>query len=404
MKRTHNARPQLTRRDFVSSAAVGTAGVWLAACDRLGSGGDPSVASGAADAASAPAAAPWVKDPAPFIEHPTNLETRLELIDGFLTPNDLFFVRNHAPTPRLDPATYRLRIEGDGAASTLEVDLETLQALPQRSVTAYLECAGNWRGLFAELTGTPASGGQWGTGAVGCAEWTGPSLADVLELAGIGPDAVDVNLVGLDESVFERAMPLEKALDPDTIIALGMNGEPLPADHGFPARSVVPGWSGSNSIKWLGRIQVSTEKVWNRNNTTSYVLIGDQWPEGDYGPAQGQPITELSVKSALALPRPARMPIGSHSIHGFAYSPDGPVASVEWSPDGGGTWRQANIVEPILPLAWQRFEFEWEATAGEHTLVTRATDPAGNTQPEQPLMNEKGYLLNVPLPHPVRVE
>lgn len=226
----------------------------------------------------------------------------------------------------------------------------------------------------------------------------------MLDLAGLSQDAVDVNLIGLDESAFERAMPLAKALDPDTIIALRMNGVPLPADHGFPARSVVPGWAGSNSIKWLGRIQVSTEKVWNRNNTTSYVLIGEQWPEGDFGPAQGKPITELSVKSALAIPRPARMPAGRHALHGFAHSPHGPVASVEWSPDGGADWRAASIVEPILPLAWQRFEFEWDATVGEHTLVTRATDAAGDTQPEQPLLNEKGYLLNVPLPYPVRVE
>lgn len=382
-----------TRRDFVRVAGAGPAAAWLAACSRAGDAG--------LEAERPPR---WAKDPSPFIQRVTNLETRLELIDGFITPNELFFVRNHSPTIMIDPSKYTLQIWGEGAKAELRLDLPTLESLPQRTITAYLECAGNWRGLYPELAGTRASGGQWTTGAVGCAEWSGPSLASVLDLAGVRPEAVDVNLAGLDGSGFERAMPLAKARDPDTIIALRMNGEPLPADHGFPARSIVPGWSGSNSIKWLGSIQVSTERVWNRNNTSSYVLIGDDWPAEDYAPAQGGPITELVVKSALALPRPAQLAPGSHRLHGFAHAPAGPVSAVEWSPDGGATWLEAEIVDPILPLAWQRFEFEWDATPGAHTLVTRATDAAGNRQPDEPLMNEKGYLLNVPLPHPVQVE
>ena len=389
---------RLTRRDFVRAASIGPAAAWLAACD-------PAVET-RPDVPSRPEPTPpprWAKDPSPFIQRTLNLETRMELIDGFLTPNELFFVRNHSPTPRIEAANYSLRIEGDGAETELSLDLATLEALPQHTITAYLECAGNWRGLYPELTGTRASGGQWSTGAVGCAEWSGPSLGAVLGLAGVRPETVDVNLVGLDGSGFERAMPLAKAMHPDTLIALRMNGETLPPDHGYPARAVVPGWSGSNSIKWLGRIQVSTERVWNRNNTSSYVLIGEQWPPDDYAPAEGGPITELVVKSALALPRPAQLAAGSHALHGFAHAPGGPVSAVEWSPDGGATWLEAEIVDPILPLAWQRFEFEWEGAPGAHTLVTRATDAAGNTQPSEPLMNEKGYLLNVPLPHPVDV-
>ncbi|WP_419861493.1 sulfite oxidase [Candidatus Palauibacter sp.] len=392
-----------TRRDFVRAAGAGSAAAWLAACDRAEDGGS-SADSAAAISSRAERPPRWAKDPSPFIQRTLNLETRLELVDGFITPNELFFVRNHSPTPAIDPEGYSLRVEGDGAETELRLDLSTLESLPQHTITAYLECAGNWRGLYPELTGTRASGGQWTTGAVGCAEWSGPSLATVLDLAGVRPGTVDVNLVGLDGSGFERAMPLAKARDPDTIIALRMNGEPLPADHGFPARSVVPGWSGSSSIKWLGSIQLSTERVWNRNNTSSYVLIGDEWPAEEHAPAQGEVITELVVKSALALPRPAQLAPGSRILHGFAHAPAGPVSAVEWSPDGGTTWLEAEIVDPVLPLAWQRFEFEWDATPGAHTLATRATDAAGNTQPDEPLMNEKGYLLNVPLPHPVQVE
>ncbi|WP_428277198.1 sulfite oxidase [Candidatus Palauibacter sp.] len=392
-----------TRRDFVRAASAGPAAAWLAACGRAGDAGSSTDAE-AAIASRGERPPRWAKDPAPFIQRTLNLETRLELVDGFITPNELFFVRNHSPTPTIDPEGYSLRVEGDGAETELRLDLSTLESLPQHTITAYLECAGNWRGLYPELTGTRASGGQWTTGAVGCAEWSGPSVATVLDLAGVRPGTVDVNLVGLDSTGFERAMPLAKARDPDTIIALRMNGERLPADHGFPARSVVPGWSGSSSIKWLGSIQLSTERVWNSNNTSSYVLIGDEWPAEEHAPAQGAVITELVVKSALALPRPAQLAPGSHVLHGFAHAPAGPVSAVEWSPDGGTTWLEAEIVDPILPLAWQRFEFEWDATPGTHTLATRATDAAGNTQPDEPLMNEKGYLLNVPLPHPVQVE
>lgn len=391
----------LSRRSFFQLLSTGGAGAVLAACgmDVRDEGGG----SGDAAAEGDPASDVWVKDPAPFVRHPTNLETPLERLDGFLTPNELFFVRNHSPTPRIDPAGYRLRIEGDAVERTVELGYDELEALPQRSIVSYLECGGNWRGFFGRVLDRPARGGQWGRGAVGCAAWTGPSLATVLELAGLRPEAVDVNLVGLDSGGFERPMPVEKALDPDTILALSMNGEPLPADHGRPVRAVVPGWVGSSSVKWLGRIVVSPEKVWVKNNTSSYVLIGPDWPEEEYEPALGGPITTQSIKSALALPWPARLAPGTHRLHGFAHSPHGPIETVEWSLDGGRSWRPAEIVSPPIPLAWSRFELAWDAQPGEHTVMVRATDASGNGQPDSVPFNEKGYLLNVPLPHPVEV-
>ena len=393
----HQIFQAVSRRHFIRAGSAGAAGLWLSACG----GREPPPRASSAVIGEAPRR--WVKDPTPFIHRTTNLETRLEDITGFITPNELFFVRNHSPTPLIDPDRYALKVHGPGLSTELEIGLGTLESMPQTTVTAYLECAGNWRGLFRELTGARASGGQWTTGAVGCAVWSGPTLGSVLELAGLTGDAVDVNLVGLDGSAFERAMPLAKAFHPDTLIALRMNDQPLPEDHGFPARAVVPGWTGSASIKWLGEIHVSTEKVWNRNNTTSYVLIGDQWPEADYAPALGAPINELVVKSALALPRPAALGPGPHQLHGFAHSGSGPVREVQWSADGGTTWQAATIVDPVVATAWQRFEFTWNAVPGDHVLMTRAVDSAGMAQPDQPLMNDKGYLLNVPLPHPVTV-
>lgn len=399
----------MNRREALALMA---AGVGAAACapegasdGGSGSGTGSGVAPGTGAGGGGDAAAGiWVKDPSRFVQHGTNLETRLEDLDGFLTPNDLFFVRNHAPTPVIDPATYVLSVGGPGASGEVQLTLDDLRALPSQTLIAYIECAGNWRGFFQSVTGRTAAGSQWGTGAIGCAEWTGPGLADVLAVAGVRDDALEVNVIGLDDGAWERPMPMAKARDPATILALTMNGEPLPPDHGFPVRAVVPGWVGSSSVKWVGRVEVATEKVWVRANTSSYVLVGEEWPADRYAPADGAPITIGSVKSALALPRPARLGAGTHRLRGFAYSPRGPVARVEWSANDG-PWAEARLIGASAdhPYAWSRFEFEWDAATGENVLRTRATDASGDTQPLEGVYNEKGYLLNVALPHPVEV-
>ncbi len=388
------AGPAVPRRHFLELVGAAGGAALLGGCG-AGDRAEQAAATGADPL-------PWVKDPGPFIRHPTNLETRLEHVEGFLTPNELFFVRNHAPTPRIDVGGYRLRVDGDGLERPLELTYREVRALPERTVTAYVECAGNWRGFSARLLDRPARGGQWGTGAVGCAEWTGTPLREVLDRAGVAPGAVDVNLHGLDEGAFNRPMPIDKALDPNTLLVWAMNGEDLPPDHGFPIRAVVPGWAGSNSIKWLGRIEVATARQWVKNNTTSYVLVGDDWPKAEYEPADGRPITTLNVKSTLALPWPGRLRAGEQTLRGFAYSPHGPIRAVEWQADDG-PWQPARILEPVLPLAWVRFELAWNASPGSHRIRTRATDQRGNTQPETSAFNEKGYLLNMVLPHPVEV-
>ena len=214
----------ISRRQLLKLFASGGVGAVLAACER----------APGPDAATVSVELPWVKDPAPFFQHPTNLETRLELLDGVITPNELFFVRNHAPTPRLDGSQYVLRVTGDAVEREIELTLADLGTLPSESVVAYLECAGNWRSFWLTETGRNASGGQWARGGVGCAEWSGPTLASVLALAGVRDTAVDVDVIGLDDGAFSRAMPIDRALDPTTLVALRMNGEPLPADHGYP--------------------------------------------------------------------------------------------------------------------------------------------------------------------------
>ncbi|HAB30289.1 MAG TPA: oxidoreductase, partial [Gemmatimonadetes bacterium] len=325
----YSRRHGLSRRRFVRLLLAGGSIAVLDACEigeapRQASGTTSDTSDEATGGTSSPPGgeSPWVKDPAPFILHPTNLETPLSSLEGLFTPNELFFVRNHATTtPILDPVSFRLRIEGDAIPRPLELSLAELKEMPSRSVVAYLECAGNWRSFFGSVLGRTARGGPWGTGGVGCATWTGVPLGEVLARAGVSADAVDVLLTGADDVEFNRPMPIAKALDPDTIVAYKMNGVDLPPDHGSPLRGLVPGWVASNSVKWLTRIDVSTETQWVRNNTSSYVLIGDEWPAERYAPAEGGPVTTQTIKSTLALDWPAEVTAGRQVLKGFAYSP-----------------------------------------------------------------------------------
>ncbi len=396
----------MDRRRFLGLMAAGGAAAVLAACGGIGSpdttGGSPSAAAG-----SEPAdVAPWFKDPAPFIvRDDKGLEARLENMQGNITPNRLFFVRNNSASLDLDAGYWRLAVEGDAISEPLELTYADVRALPSRTLTSYLECAGNHRAMFGVMNGQEAAGTQWTTGAVSNGEWVGAPLRDVLTLAGIRPNAVSVLLVGLDaespEDGFRYVLPVEKALDPDTLLAYVLNGETLPRDHGFPLRALVPGWVGSANVKWLGRIVVSSEPMWTRNNTTSYTLIGDAYPP--QGESLGQPVTEQVIKSALALPWPAELSPGSHRIHGYAHSPAARISRVEWSVDAGQTWHDATLSGSQPDHSWVRFEFQWDAPSGDHVIMTRATDAAGNTQPDRVPFNEKGYLFNQPLEHPVRV-
>ena len=393
----------MSRRHFLRLMAAGGAAAVLAAC------GLPETPEATPPPPTYPAgsvAPSRFKDPAPFIVHDDkSLEARLEKMQGLITPNRFFFVRNNSFSPDLDAETWRLSIEGDAIDNPMELTYANILSLPSHILMCYLECAGNHRAMFDVVQGRAASGTQWKTGGVSNGEWVGAALRDVLGLAGIRDNAASVLLIGLDtespEEGFRRVIPAEKAMHPDTLLAYTLNGEDLPRDHGFPVRALVPGWVGSSSIKWLGRIVVSSEQLWTRNNTTSYVLIGDNYPPESE--AQGKVAEAQSIKSALALPWPAELSAGRHRIHGYAHSPHGPIIRVEWSQDGGDTWSEAELPGPQPQYSWARFEFAWDGETGERVIMTRATDTAGNTQPDRVPFNEKGYLFNQPVPHPIHV-
>ena len=284
---------------------------------------------------------------------------------------------------------------------------DRIRNLPSRTLVSYLECAGNHRAMFDLVQGRAAEGTQWMTGAVGNGEWTGVPLRDVLKLAGITDAATSVLLVGQDtespEGGFRRVVPVEKAMHPETLLAYALNGDTLPRDHGYPLRALLPGWVGSSSIKWLHRIVVSSDELWTRNNTTSYVLIGDDYPPE--GEAEGKVCFHAKPSRApLALPWPAELAAGTHRIHGYAHSPSPPISTVEWSADSGGTWNAATVLEPQVQYSWARFEF----LLGRPLRRAHPDGPRHRRTRQHParrhtLQPEKVYLFNQPVPHPITV-
>lgn len=333
----------------------------------------------------------------------TNAETLFEAFKGVgtLTPASLFFVRNHTYTPHIDVNTWRLTVSGSGVARPLSLSYNDL--LKYRAVYAVkaIECAGNGRSFFATQQGQQTSGTQWRLGAIGVGLWKGVRLADVLAQAGLKRSAVDVQPEGLDAEVgtsghVRRAIPIEKALD-DVLLVYELNGKPLPPDHGFPVRVLVPGWIGVANIKWVGHIEVSETPLTSAWNTTQYRLFGDAYPDAPV-------LTTQTIKSALELPFPATLRRGFHLLEGRSWSAHGAIRKVELSFDGGSRWWPAAI-NPLsnLPQAWAQWSFLWPAAPGNYAIKVRATDTRGNTQPTSVPFNNQGYLFSAVVDHPVTV-
>lgn len=332
-----------------------------------------------------------------LIEHgTTTFETPADLMDQFLTPNDLLFIRSNGPVSiEVDPETWRLAVTGL-VETELELSLSDLQAMPARTMTSFLECSGNSRGRFA-AQGEQAEGTQWGNGAIGNVEWTGISLRDVLDEAGVQDGVVDIVSTGGDFPEMQRGLPLVNALDPDVMLVWEMNGEALLQPHGGPVRLLVPGWGGIASTKWIISLELIDSPFTGTFNTESYVFID---PDG----AVLRPVRQIPAKSVITSPLAgASVTAGAHTIGGFAWSGYAGIDRVEVSIDDGD-WQEAAITEEAGPHSWFRFELPWEADAGEHTLRSRATDQIALQQPEDVPFNTKGYLMNAIYEVPVTVE
>jgi DMSO/TMAO reductase YedYZ molybdopterin-dependent catalytic subunit len=337
--------------------------------------------------------------------------TRPDRMLGDITPVDRFFIRSHAPTPVIDASTWELRIDGDGVRRPTSYTYDDLSTgFPLVSFIRTLECAGNRRVLFGAELGREFEGTQWGRGAISTAEWTGVRLRDLLEPAEITSDAIEVMPESLNAIRARRPLPLAKATADDTVVAIAMNGEPLPPDHGFPARLVVTGWLGAASIKWLGRIEVSERALLVPWNTVDYVLIGPgQGGPGQGGPgqgggdpAQGPALTTLPLSSLVELPWPAQLQPTRQIIRGRAYAGENRVTEVQYRIDDG-SWAAAAITSASSPGVWARWQFTWQPEPGDHLLRVRAIDDRGNVQPDCTPDNELGYEHQSVLAHPVHV-
>jgi DMSO/TMAO reductase YedYZ molybdopterin-dependent catalytic subunit len=335
---------------------------------------------------------------------PENSETPLEGVRSWVTPTRLFFVRNHFPIPSIDLAAWRLRVEGC-VRTRRDWTWDDLHQLPERTVFATVECAGNGRSFLRPHV----HGVQWGAGAVGHAEWTGVPLRLVLEESGLKPDAVEILFEGTDVGSesdhpepmhFARSLPLAKALHPDTLLAFRMNGEPLEPAHGFPLRLFVPGWYGVASVKWLSRIEALAQPFRGYFQSTKYT-VQRRSPHG----LETEVVGPMVVKAEIVRPRPDdQLGIGCNRVFGIAWAGEDAVRRVQVSADGGATWTEANFIGPQAAYSWTLWEYLWEVDApGDYGLLARATSARGIVQPIDHDALAGGYRIHHSRPTRVRV-
>ena len=322
----------------------------------------------------------------------------LEALRWPITPVGLHYLLVHYDVPLVDPATWRLEVGGTVAQPLLKT-LDELREWPSVELTATMECAGNGRALFEPR---PLSQ-PWLTEAVGTAIWRGVPLAALLDEARPGSDAVEVVFSALDrgleggvEQRYARSLPLAEARESGAVLAYEMNGAPLPPQHGFPLRLVVPGWYGMTNVKWLTAVTLTTEPFAGYQQAMSY-----RYRQHEDEP--GRPVTRMRPRSLLVPPglpdffTRERVVEGSPiALEGRAWSGGAPVARVEVSDDGGASWLEARLTRDLEgPWAWVRFELEWEPPrTGAFVLCSRATDETGATQPLEPEWNVGGYENN----------
>jgi DMSO/TMAO reductase YedYZ molybdopterin-dependent catalytic subunit len=341
-------------------------------------------------------------------ERPLNAETPISFLDDEVTPNDRHYIRNNGLVPeravKRDLTGWKLAIDGE-VSTPLSLDLSDLKArYPHQTLQLQLECAGNGRAGFRPKV----SGLQWKMGSIGCAMYTGVRLKDVLASAGVKPSAVYVAYYGEDPHLsgdpkavpISRGVPISKAMDEFTLLAWDMNGEPLPAQHGFPLRLVAPGWPASVSGKWLTRLWVRDrvhdgEKMGGHSYRVPRYPVepGADVPDSDMVIIEAMPVKSIITRPATGLHHPAAEPL---AIRGHAWCGDGPVSAMHLSIDFGATWIEAALRPPRNPFAWQHWSAEIRfPRPGHHEVWARATDHAGRQQPMVvPGWNPGGYVNN----------
>ncbi|HEX3575347.1 MAG TPA: molybdopterin-dependent oxidoreductase [Rhodopila sp.] len=346
-------------------------------------------------------------------DRPPNYETPVDAFTNPVTPNDRFFVRYHlAGVPSADDMDgWTLSIGGDAVDHPVRLKMQDLLDLPSNEVLAVCQCAGARRGL-----GLPhVAGLQWGDGAMGCAVWRGPALRDVLKACGVKTGALEVWLSGADKPTmdgtppYRKSIPMEKAMDADTIVAIAMNNAPLPPLNGYPARLVVPGWVGAYWMKHLTTIEVRSTPLENYWMRDAYRVPGGLFPVDHPFPSQAAdgtvPVTELVVNSLIADPLEGHeVDRSGFVIRGIAWDRGAGINRVEVSLDGGHNWQDALLDRPLGRYAYRLFSTQTNLMRpGPYQLVSRATSNSGEKQVARLKVNPGGYFNNLPRPIPVLV-
>jgi DMSO/TMAO reductase YedYZ molybdopterin-dependent catalytic subunit len=374
----------LSRRDFVRTVPLAALGVGLLPRFVRGAAGDGMIVR---------------------MQEPRNLETPLSDLAAVTT--EKFYVRSHFAVPAVDPKTFKLTVEGH-VEKKLELTLSDIKNMEAVSRDVVLECAGNGRVFLSPA----ARGLQWGSGAVGQANWTGVPLGVLLDFAKVKPGAADVVLIGADKGAiadpatpgtinYDRGIPLAKARADGSLLAWKMNDEPLTPAHGAPLRAVVPGWYGMASVKWLSRIVVTDKPHAGFWQTFDYSV----WERTGASP-QLVPVTAIQPKAVITSVGPGDVLAAgkAHTIKGLAWAGEQAVKKVEISTDGGKTWSPATHAAGA-PFVWTSWSAQIIPTEkGVLALVARCTDDKGNAQPDKRDPDRRTYMINHLVPTEVVVK
>jgi DMSO/TMAO reductase YedYZ molybdopterin-dependent catalytic subunit len=320
----------------------------------------------------------------------------LEALRYAITPIGLHYLLIHFDIPPIDASRYQLGVGGH-VRKALSLSLDEIRSRPATTLAVTLECAGNGR---ARLSPRPLSQ-PWLGEAVGTAEWTGTPLAPILEEAGLRGGATDLVFTGHDRGVqggvdqfYERSLAVADAMRPEVLLVYAINGQPLPPQHGFPLRVIVPGWYGMTHVKWLRSITVIEGSFAGYQQATAYHY---RRADGD----AGEPVTRMLPRALMVPPgvpdfmsRTRFVSPGQLEVEGRAWSGRGEITRVDFSDDGGSTWAAAELESPASPYAWRRWTYPWDARPGEHELCARAADAAGNVQPLLQDWNLEGVQNN----------
>jgi len=396
----------ITRRHVLGTvgggAALAVSGLKFSTADAAGIALTPGVPAGL-DSVAAMEALPGKKPLIRLSDRPPNYESPLEYFRTPITPNDQFFVRYHlSDIPEIKAESYKIAVGGDGANGQAEITLDDLKKMPIFEVVAVNQCSGNRRGLSRPHV----PGVEWGYGAMGCAHWKGARLKDVLDKVGLKKEAIEVSFNGADGPAYDKtpdfikSIPVWKAIEETTLIAYEMNGQPLPHLNGFPARIIVPGWTGTYWMKHVITINALTKPQGGFWMNPAYRLPLGKFPlvarftSQEYAP--NTPITEIVVNSLITSHRDGdKVKPGKVTVGGIAWDGGYGIRSVDVSTDGGRTWSSAILGQDVGRFAFRPWSFELFAKRGKNTVMINATNKIGQSQTSELIFNPAGYNNNV---------